>query len=214
MQYRLLRESDITQAVGIMVETRASFAGLASRSIFDALCRDSCKDKRHKMVVLVVAEEGGELAGYVAAAVGGATYWKYFTRRHPLIAAGILLKRAQKCLLRKLRVLRKPKPVPVEGTGKKSFLLPILIDDDGRRSWEDRGQSIAKILHVGVSGRFRGRGVGTELYRCLCTVLVDTGVRRVDASIDKDNIASVCMHHKAGWRIISAKGCFFATVDL
>jgi hypothetical protein len=56
--------------------------------------------------------------------------------------------------------------------------------------------------------------VAIELYRYLYGFLQNLGVTRIDANIDKYNIASIRMHHNAGWAISTNGSHLFATIDL
>lgn len=197
-----------------MVKAGASVARSTSPEVFRAVCRDACTRRKPPCFSIVVTEEEEKLAGYVVAHIGGPAFWRAFAFRHPMIAGKILLKRGTR-LLHWPRQNPRTKPVPPSppsASSKRQFAF--VLADGGSRSWQDPGLRIARIQHIGVHPDHRGRGVATRLYQGLFTTLIEIGVTRVDANIDRDNVASLRMHHRTGWRIVDKHGYFFATIDL
>ena len=217
MNCRNLTANDIPQLVQLMVRAGASVARSTSPEVFQAVCRDACARRKPPCFSIVVTEEEEKLAGYVVAHIGGPAFWRAFAFRHPMIAGKILLKRGTR-LLHRLRQNPWTKPVPPSSPPASSDASPnqftFVLADDGSRSWQDSGLRIARIQHIGVHPDYRGRGVGTRLYQRLFTTLTEIGVTRVDANIDRNNVASLRMHHRTGWRIVDKQGYFFATIDL
>jgi len=76
--------TDLQSLCSLMAEIGASFAGLASRSMYFAIGSDTVADNR---VSIAVADLDGELVGFAAAVVDPAAYWKGFLWRHPVIGA-------------------------------------------------------------------------------------------------------------------------------
>ncbi len=202
MNIRRIAESDIPELVRVMIQTRGSIARATAPAILRALCRDACRNRQPPCLVIVVAEEERGIAGYVAAEIGGAAYWKAFARRHPLAAAQILWKRAIKRFKQSLR------PAPVQPPQATS---PVT---ECGRTWQDPGLDIARVQQIAVHPEHRGRGVGARLYQQLFAAVRPLGVNRVDAQIDADNAASVALHRRSGWTVADRRDHFFATIDL
>jgi ribosomal protein S18 acetylase RimI-like enzyme len=175
-----------------------------------------------------VSETQGQIVGYVVAITGGKSYWSVFACRYPLVAAQIILKRAQKRLHRVYRHTvdtlcvdhRHFQESAVQATDRPQLRSDADSFSSGipsryfNRSWEDEGPGVAKILHVGVHPEARGHGVGQALYRCLFDNLRLKGIARVDATINWDNTSSILLHQRSGWTLIPAAGHWFATIDL
>ena len=82
------------------------------------------------------------------------------------------------------------------------------------RSWKDTSPTIAKSEHTAVSKDARGRSIGLKLQFLTFKVLKERGVTRVDNTIAFDNIPSIRMSRKAGWRFSLKKNYLFGTIDL
>lgn len=197
--------ADLVPAVcALMEEVQATVAGMVEAGIFRAVAQDALDGKQ---MTMVVAERGGEVVGFVAAVTDWHRYWRLFALRYPWWGARILARRLRRCIrpVRRARNATKAAAAPVD---------EYLSDSSSGRSWGNSGPHIAKIVFIGVSPRWRGRRVGSILYDRLFRLLAQCGVRRVDACIGAANIASVRMHHRAGWRIERDRSGFFATIDI
>ncbi len=215
MYYRTINANDIPQLVQLMVRVGASVARGTSDVIFQAVCRDACARRKPPCFTIVVSEEEERLAGYVVAHIGGPAFWRAFALRHPMIAGKILLKRVASLLHQLRRNMRtKPPSSPSATSSASQRQFTFVLADDGSRSWQDPGMQIARIQHIGVHPDYRARGVATRLYQRLFTTLMEVGVTRVDANIDRDNVVSLQMHHQTGWRIVDKHSYFFATIDI
>ena len=82
------------------------------------------------------------------------------------------------------------------------------------RSWKDSSPTIAKSEHTAVSKDARGRSIGLKLQFYAFKILKERGVTRVDNTIAFDNIPSIRMNRKAGWRFSMTKNYLFGTIDL
>jgi hypothetical protein len=106
VRYHRLEARNCAALVGLEAMLHVSLAGVESRPLYRALCRDAVRGGR---VVCLVAEAGGELAGFVMALIDGGRYWKEFARRRPLLSLRILAGR-----------LWRPKTAPAGSGGGKS----------------------------------------------------------------------------------------------
>ena len=71
-------------------------------------------------------------------------------------------------------------------------------------------KQLPRSIYIGVDSQVRSRGVGRGLYANLIRHLKRQGFTRIDALIDKENLASMNMHKKAGWTVIQNASGFFA----
>lgn len=170
--------------------------------VYRAIGKDVLRDPRATMLV---ADSEDRLAGYVIAVTDWRVFWRSFLLRHLLCAAVIAFKRAKAGILSSSK-RSTPKDEPEEHW--------CLSEPTDTRSWADSSPVIAKILHVGVDSQFRGRGIGSGLYREILGTLAARGVRRVDACIDRGNVRSLQLHAQTGWRIHRVHDGYFATIDL
>jgi ribosomal protein S18 acetylase RimI-like enzyme len=173
LRYHFLEAADLAAIVELHAALEVSLAGVQSRALYRALCRDAL---RGGQVVCLVAAADGQVAGFVTALIHAAAYWKRFARRRPLLALRILAGR----LFRRKTARR----------GAASPAAPA--------SWAESSERIAKIQFIGVAKEFRGRGIGVELYRRLAAHLRERGLERIDARVAGDNTASLRMHRAAG----------------
>jgi ribosomal protein S18 acetylase RimI-like enzyme len=200
VDYRRLEPQDIARLIPVMTATRGSIARATAPGILRAFCRDACQRRRPPCLVIVIAEETPDLAGYVVAEIGGEEYWRAFARRHPLAAARILWKRARKRFHRAAQPVVQPAALPVESPPD--------------RGWQDSGRHIARVQQIAVHPDYRGRGVAARLYAELFAALRPLGIARADANIDADNEASVALHRRTGWTVVARGTHYFATIDL
>jgi hypothetical protein len=98
MNYWVLAVSDIARTIQVMIEARASVAGVANPAVYTALCRDACSNQKHPRITIIVAEEESEIVGYVVAILSSRDYWRYFAQWHPWLAGTIVWRRATKLL--------------------------------------------------------------------------------------------------------------------
>ncbi|UCD55747.1 MAG: GNAT family N-acetyltransferase [Candidatus Omnitrophota bacterium] len=198
--FRLLRKDEIPQLVRLMEDTNTSINGVCSGRLNYTICQDALLNKQ---VVALVSSMKGRITGYVLAVIDRALYWRNFTLRHPFMAIVVgALK-----IINKLA--KKNKKIP------SCISLPKEVSDGpSGRTWRESTPQIAKILNIGVSGDFRGKGVGKNLYNNLFRLLANRGLKRIDANISFDNLASIRLHISTGWRIEKTGSNLFATIDI
>ena len=73
-----------------------------------------------------------------------------------------------------------------------------------RVSWGESSPQVAKHVDITVAPAFRGLGVAQELQDFHLRELKKRQVRRVDAFILADNLASIRFHQKQGWSFVRA----------
>lgn len=189
----------VAGAAALLSELRVSFAGAVSETLSRAICAEGIGNRR---VVALVAREGEQIAGAVVAIIDARRFWKVFALRHPGLGIGIGLSRLGRLAPHTAAGV----PPPAEP--------PIALPRTGRDtpSWAQNGPAIAKVNYVAVSERCRGRGVGRLLYLRMLEELARRGVRRVDARIDLDNVASIRLHQATGWTLYRDERGVFATL--
>jgi GNAT superfamily N-acetyltransferase len=207
VQCRLLEPTEVNEAAQLMKQAGASFARGTSLALFQTLCRDACQHRRPPCLAIVVAEQNGQLIGYVITHIGGPAYFRAFSRRHPLTAGKLIWKR----LARRWR----PRAAQPLQTAKPAKPALAFVKTTGlQRTWDEPGLHIARVQHIGVHPDQRGGGVGKQLYQQLFASLRGYGVRRVDANIDLDNVASLWLHERTGWQVYDNGDHFYATIEL
>lgn len=206
-----LPQNKVENTIRAMLQVRANYLGLSSAQLCRAICNDAITDKEHRNIIVIIAVDNNEVAGYVITTVGNSNYLLRFACRHPLIFSQSILRKIHKKILSSVEKSRK----------KKNSINKVMLDynlpfiaADSSKSWTELNPETAKIIHIGVRQEFRGRGVAVELYHYLYNFLLHLGVNRIDANIDKSNIASIRMHHNAGWTISTNGSHLFATIDL
>ena len=204
---RLLEATEVDEAAQLMVRAGASFARGTSFELLQTLCRDACQRQRPPCLAIVVAEQSGQLIGYVITHIGGPAYFRAFARRHPLAAGRLIWKRLTRRwrprAARQPQTIRPAKPAP-----------PFVKTTHSQCTWDEPGLHIARVQHIGVHPDRRAGGVGKQLYQQLFINLHGYGVTRVDANIDLDNVASLWLHERTGWRIYDHGDHFYATIEL
>jgi ribosomal protein S18 acetylase RimI-like enzyme len=188
IQYHFLEARNCAALVDLESALHVSFAGVESRWLYRALCRDAL---RGGQVVSLVAEDGGQLAGFVTALIDSGAYWKGLAWWRPALALRILIG----------RMLRRKAAHAGAGGGYADDIRALFEAGRAPGTWAESSARIAKIQFIGVAEAFRGRGVGVELYRRLAEELRGRGLERIDARIGVENVASIKMHHAAGWKL-------------
>jgi ribosomal protein S18 acetylase RimI-like enzyme len=64
------------------------------------------------------------------------------------------------------------------------------------------------IRHIAVHPAYQGSGVGTSLYRTLVAKARRSGIRKITALINLDNLESIKLHEKLGFELIERKQAF------
>lgn len=208
---RALESHDVPRAVDAMLEAGANLGGLSSRGALAALCREAVRPAARLPVLVVVAVEDGEVAGYVASVTEWNRFWRGFLLRHPGLAAELTWRRARRTLRRRRRVGVKAAAAMHDVEAARAV---DAYERDDTRSWRDRAPDIAKMLHIGVRPAWRGRGVSRQLYAELLPRLRRMNIRRVDGCPGAANVATLRLHQQLGWRITRTADGLLATLDL
>lgn len=148
-------------------------------------------------------------AGYVIAINHPIRFWLTLTFKYPF-AIGLPLMREffTKCKGKIQEILLTHNPLRHDIIKTIDASLPQF-------HWSPSSQLIARINFIGVVAQFRGRGIGQTLYRHLFTALKKKGVKKVEAHVDKGNIASLVLHKKGGWNIQELReGDYKATYEI
>jgi hypothetical protein len=190
-----------------MEEIRPEIAGLFSRSMYTAICRQALVDER---LVVTVAEDQGKLIGFTINIIDQNRFWISFLKKHPLLASRIAFRKFLNLMGLGVSA-RRLEPTQLEIINK--YITP----GPSGRSWKDSSPRIAKAIFNGVAEQYRGsRTVGKELLSYRKEVLLERGVKRADGIILMHRIASVKLLHKQGGPIekIGKGDKLFVSVDL
>jgi ribosomal protein S18 acetylase RimI-like enzyme len=198
----LVDELTCEDCVGVLSALNVALAGLREVNLYRALCRDAI---RAYPMVCFLARSGDQPAGIVLAIVDYGSYWRRFPLRHPFLALRILL--------RKAAALIAPGQETVTAHDREAE-LPDPEKGSASASWSESNCHIAKILFIGVLPDFQRRGIGHKLYASLFSFLAQIGVCRVDARIAANNVSSIRLHRKSGWRVLRDERGIFATIVL
>lgn len=204
VSYRQLMTEDKAGLLELFGRLRPSMVSTSNRLVYRAIIDDAMCSRN---VVIYAALLDSKLVGYVIAAWD----WNYFKRmfilRHPLIGLVIIAKKLKKKLLAQNSSTSDLRREDVD-------TLSTARNTAQTYAWEDSAKSIAKVIHIGVDSQVRSRGVGRGLYANLIKHLSQHGFTRIDALIEKDNLASMNMHKKAGWTVIEGESGFYAFLEV
>lgn len=195
------RRRDEAAVVAMMQADGWPISGATSPRIYRPLFRDALNQKH---LTLLCGTVGSEYVGYVLAVRHPRSYRRAFARRHPLMVAELAARKG----LRRWRARRPSSFVEMAPSPRSSPSAPNTL------RWSDSAWDIAKIIFVGVVERHRGQGYGKRLYEALFDELRRRGVRRVDARIGRDNLASLELHRASGWLVEPDIAGYFATICL
>ena len=204
---RMLDQDDLPEIIHLMEEIRPHIAGLCSRSIYTAICRQALVDER---LVITVAEDRGKLIGFTINIIEQNRFWISFLTKRPLLASRIAFRKFLNLMGLGVSA-RKLEPAELEIINK--YVSP----GSSGRSWKDSSPTIAKAIFIGVAEQYRGsKIVGKALLNYRKKVLLERGVKRADGIILMHRIASIKLLHKQGGRIErTGKGDrLFVSVDL
>lgn len=191
--YRTITPADIPAATRLLNDLGGvTMAGLFGRSLEHAFCREALRDGPFR---LIVADRGGDLLGFVLAVIDPAPSYRAFLKRHPLLAARLLWRRALSRPSRQRAPLPEPDPKAPAS------------------SWNRAGAHSARIITISVAETARGLGIGTGLYRALFDDLAPRGVVEVLARIVPGNTPSLQLHRRTGWNLNDLGHTLEATRD-
>ena len=125
--------------------------------------------------VLIVADDAGTVAGFVAGSRDVAGLFAEFARRDALVAAAGSPWRVLRSWRRVLETRR-------------------LGRDAGRAESGD-----GELLAIAVGEAWRGGGVGRRLVDALLAAMGEAGARTVDVVVGSDNDAAVALYRRAGF---------------
>jgi ribosomal protein S18 acetylase RimI-like enzyme len=202
---RLVEKDDFPEIIKLMKRLRIPIAGLYSRAIYTAICRQALKDDR---IVFVVAENQGKLIGLVFAIIDRNRFLISFLLRNPLFALQILFRK----FLRIMRIgvsERVPNPAQLEVIRKY-----LTTSHSGRSWWKDSSPQIAKAGFIAVDSKYRRSGVGFKLNRYRDKVLMERGVKRYDGIVELHRFPQIQLLYKTGFRIERRGNKFFVSKDL
>jgi len=187
-------------AVELLSQAGISVAGVQSASLYRALCEDAVSNRG---VTVVIAGSDHDPAGFVVAIIHPSAYWRSFVLRRPVLGFKMVWRRL------------------FGGREGESFAaqLPddaarLLESDATTHSLTQSDSTIARILFIDVQPEFRRRGIGEALYGRLFEVLRAAGVRCVHARVGCDNLPSVRLHHRTGWKLYRDRESIFALYQL
>ena len=201
---RLMEPRDVASVMQLMVDSRFPLSGLASQSLYRAICQDGLKADR---VLIGIAEIDRTVAGFLLVIVDYAAYWKSFLMRHPLVGVRMLWRRAR----RRKRFVNVWITLTLETRQAVSNIIEI---EPCGRTWADSNPSIAKGIFMHIAPRFRRKGLAIVLYEFLFNILRQRGVSRCDAKVDIANTAAHPLHLRVGYRLERQGNTLFATRDL
>ncbi len=201
--YRRFDDADRTALLDLLSEVKPAIFRLSNPMVYKALIREALSLGN---IILLIAEEDHHLLGYVCAAKNWRSLKKTFFLRHPLVGVSFLIRFAKTRFRRRSLSLHKNPPPSVQYSLESS----VLPDDPQNPNWNDDDATVAKIIHIGVREGYRSRGIAANLYAALANDLKAGGFSRIDAHIDQGNQASVKMHQKAGWEVVTTPEGYFS----
>jgi ribosomal protein S18 acetylase RimI-like enzyme len=200
IECRLLDSAGIDRGMVLLDEVKVTFGGYSSPRLNQILCQEAA---RARGLAMLVADCGGVPAGFVLVMIDPLVFQRAFLMRHPLVAVRMALQRFS---------LRMAKPIgrattaaPAAGGGSYDF------SPRAASSWKESGAEVARIVHIGVARRFRGRKVATSLYYYLFQQMASRRVAKILARVDADNLPSIALHRQTGWELRNF-GTFFEAV--
>lgn len=202
--YRLMQAEDVPDVLTLMTQSRFPVSSLVSKSIYSALCLDALSDER---VVIAVATEEKQVAGFLLVIIDWTSYWKSFAMHHPILGLQIGWKRMN----RKRESADMWNRLP---QADKNNIMRIASARPSGKSWYDSSPAIAKVAFIYVDPLFRGRKLAEELYLYLMKILAKSGVSRIDAKVDLTNRRAMPLHISVGYRLERDGNSLFATKDL
>lgn len=199
---RLLQPEDMRETLLALRILSPSLLRLKTFTMYRALCKAALKDEH---LTIIISSIDAQIAGLVICVRDRRVYLSRFFLHHPIAVVQLICSQILHFVSLRRHGKSQRNQVDLERD------IPAAQAD---QLWSDSSPAIAKILYIGVLMRFRGRGLGGELYRSLFEILTLNGVKRVDARISNGNYASVQMHRKSGWRISELDDGFFATIEI
>ncbi|MDF1524271.1 MAG: GNAT family N-acetyltransferase, partial [Trueperaceae bacterium] len=198
--------ADAPGLLELLARNRPAIARLAHPVAYRAIVAEALA---HRRALIVVSEVDDRLVAFAIIVWDWHRFRVEFLLRHPRVA----LAAAAGFLRRRLRTTR-PRAV------RAAAASPTATEEGARRSagngprWNDGGADIAKVLHIGVDASMRGRGVATGLKAFYVGFLRCSGFHRVDALVERNNVASLALQRTSGWVTTSEGGDVFSYLVL
>jgi GNAT superfamily N-acetyltransferase len=196
-----VRPADRPRLLALLRRLRMPIAGLTTDAVYRAMAGRAGVDPR---VVVVVADDGTDLLGLTLSIVNHRDFWQRFMLRYPHLLVQRLL----------LRLRRATGAARVSGAHADTTPLKAYVSPPSGRKWGDAAPTLAVNLFIAVAPEARSQGLGGRLYEATFEELARRGVTRFDARIAYDNVPSVKMSHRVGWRIEEQGASFFMSIDL
>ncbi|MBN1222686.1 MAG: GNAT family N-acetyltransferase [Candidatus Aminicenantes bacterium] len=202
--YRLFKHNDFPRLSELIKTIKPEIAGMRSVKLYNAICMDALSNKD---IVIIVAEERSSLIGFNITVVERRRFFRYFLFRHPVLSLKIALQRGIN-FLRGFTVKERTDPLPCREA------LPYILKTDSGRSWKDSSPDIAKIIFTAVRDGYRGRRVSVGIGEFLLHILEERGVGRLDTLVDPQNLPSIRLTHRLGFRIERKGRWLLGSVDI
>jgi GNAT superfamily N-acetyltransferase len=189
---------------GLMELIKPSIAGLASRGMYAAISREAT---RQEDLIIAIAEAESGCVGLLAAVLNWPRFWRGFLWRYPLLALRIFAGRMWRGLRHLLTAGRAAQVLP-------DAVAAALAPGSSGRTWRDYSPSIAKGLYIAAVPSRRATGIGEQMCNYVFRELSNRGISRMDGLVEIDNIASVKLCQKTGWRLERAGDALLISIDL
>jgi GNAT superfamily N-acetyltransferase len=193
--------ADRKRLQALLSELRLPIAGLRSDGVYSAIAAAAGRDPR---LAVIVADDGTRLQGVTLAVIDHKRYWRRFMLQHPRLL--------EQRVVAKFRRVTGASQV----AGAEADVAPLrhLLSAPSGRAWGEAGHDIAVSLFTAVRPDCASCGLGGQLLETMFAELAGRGVRRFDGRIGRDNLPSVRMCHRIGWRIEEQGPSLFCTIDL
>jgi GNAT superfamily N-acetyltransferase len=187
----MLRASDRAQACDLLQQMRVNVGGLTGPALYNALVRDPA-------IAVVVVKDGETVAGIAVMEEN-----RRWPLRHPWLLTLMAVRRIRSVFTR-----------PRISDGAPVLAAPPLFPFETARPPLDWSDACPRTLFIGVAANYRGRGAGDLLYEFVFSMFRERGCPMLLARIGGDNVSSIKMHLRTGWRLYRADGGVLAVKAL
>ncbi len=207
VNYRPLLPSDTCALIEVFMRVRPRIFRLNSRLVYRALIDEILHSKN---AFGLVAVNGGELAGFITAAVDWPHFKRLFILKHPLVGLSVLLQAVSRFRIGKISksASRAASPGAAAHQRAAGAAGAAAAGEGGNK------KGIAYIIQSGVDPAHRSQGIGTGLHAAMQAYLAAQGIKRIECHIDAGNTASVIMHERTHWTMLKNPTGYFGYVDL
>lgn len=168
---------------------------------------------KREEVYMVVAEVGGEEAGFVLGHTLGDELFRRFAREHPLHLPALAWTRLLMRLSPAAPYAEAEGPSDAAGRAAvEEQYAALAIPRSGRPfAWSPGDGRTGRISLLYVDPRFRGHSLARRMLDLIAEEMRAAGARGVEAHVNPYNIASVRAFMKSGYEVSRASGSdFFA----